>query len=238
MKNAVDLLAALADGPSTDDARALASTLRQAGAATPEVADAIARAHPPPVPPSLAWRIATFTVIAGAGLATARAVWFMNQAPGVTPIVMWWVPLVVTAPAAIVALAAIPQQRAEMRRAHVQLAARHGLELLARGVPHDVVIDVVVFIYGLEAKARRTLEHPPSASASPSAPAEHRAATVLAMNAHQAGPTQRTGLLTAFAAILVLVGFLLFFTVYFQVINGGMRPLIDPTAASGPPNRP
>ena len=222
MKTAIDLLAAVAGGPATPEAERCARGLRAAGFATPEVANTIARAREPGATSSITWTVATFTGIVIASLTTARAIWVMNAAPAMTPLIPWWTPLLAAFPGLVILLTAAARARADAARAQRHAAARLGLELLGSGMPEELVVDIAAHLYSLDDDARRHLAQPPVSSSA--ATGRQRVALALAVHAADAPPERGRTASTVLGGLLVLALFATFFLVYFDLIVVDFAP--------------
>ena len=223
MKAAIDLLSAIAGGPATAEARACATRLRDAGAATPDIANAIARAPEPSATASITWILVTFSGIVIASLATARAISVMNSAPGMTPIIPWWTPTLVVIPGLLVIFGSAARARADADRAATQAAARLGLDLLGHGMPERLAVEVASHLYGLDEESRRAFGQSAWSAAASTTPRQ-RVALALALHATKEPAKRRRVASTLLAGLLVLALFVVFFLVYLDVIAVNVTP--------------
>lgn len=226
MNPTADLLAALSGRDASPTATRWATDVRSSGAAPSAVATALAEAPTVSTSSHAAWRGATLLGIVTAGLATARAIHVMNEAPGMSATIPWWLPLVLVV-LGILTLGTRRVARPDQRARQI-LAARAALSLRRLGVPPALILDAVQSMYALDAEARRRLSDP-----GPRAPVETDAHFVLAL-ARSAYPPflvadvetslrrdrQKQALgLTAAAAVVIGGLFLTFLVAYLQLLD-------------------
>ncbi|MEM7676520.1 MAG: hypothetical protein AAF449_11005, partial [Myxococcota bacterium] len=222
MKRAIDLLGAVAGPGASPEAARWAAAITAANAATPEVADALARSITPPSGSSLAWTTATFAGISAAGAATARAIAVMNEAPGADPWLPWWIPLTVCVPALIVIVASRSQARADARTASLRAAASLGLELINCGVPASLAAGIAAYLYELEPQDEQRF----TATEAPNQLDERqRIAMNLAVLAGQQTPDRGPLALTMLAAGMLFIVFIFFLLTYLGLLEGGLSIL-------------
>ncbi len=232
MKRAVELLAAVAGRPEfeSSEAKRWADAMRDAGATSPEIVNAVARA-PKPETSATVGRAVMLLGIVIASLVTARGIWLMNAAPGAKAMIPWWAPLIAAAPGVAIVFEAALRARRDARQAAFHSAARLGLELLRHRVPIELAIDVAAYVYELDDPARRALAHPAPAVDS-SVSIEQRAAAALAVHAGVMPSSLKPLGATLLAAGLLLAALILLGLLFFDVLT------IDAITAALAPNDP
>ncbi|MEO1336806.1 MAG: hypothetical protein AAFV29_14260 [Myxococcota bacterium] len=214
----------MAGTDASPEADRWAAELKASNVATPDVADVIARSLAPPARRGTAWTTATFVGITAAGAATARAIAVMNEAPGATPWLPWWVPLAVCVPALLAIVVSQSQARTAARVASLQAAARLGLELLNCGVPPSLATGIAAYLYELEPQDEQRLS---AVEPSVDLDERQRTAMTLAVLAGKHAPERNQLIMTTLAAGLLFAVFVFFLMAYFGLLDGGLSLIQD-----------